>query len=65
MKGFIRCLVCDELHPFKKAHGVIAFPCPFLDGVIHLPFHSVEDIEKHKKEAEPKGHTNFFRQKGG
>ena len=64
MKHFLDCFFCGELHEFKKSDGVIAFLCPFLNGVIHLDFHSKEDIERHKKEAEPKSWKNIFRKRG-
>ena len=64
MKGIISCFVCGENHHYKIAHQVLAFVCPFLNGAIHLPFYSAEDIEKHKKEAEPKGFRNIFKGKG-
>ena len=60
MKGIIQCPVCQELHHYKISHQVLAFSCGFLNGVIHLPFYSAEDIEKHKKESEPKGWKNPF-----
>ena len=51
---FIQCPICSELHKYKIDHQVLAFACGVLNGVIHLPFYSEQDIEKHKKEAEPK-----------
>ena len=51
---FIQCPICSELHEYKIDHQVLAFACGFLNGVLHLPFYSEQDIEKHKKEAEPK-----------
>ena len=65
MKGYISCFICGELHEYKKSDGVIAFACDFLGGIIHWDFYSKEDIEKHKKEAEPKtSWKNIFRKKG-
>jgi len=63
MKGIIQCPVCQELHHYKISHQVLAFACPFLNGVIHLPFYSAKDIEEHKKEAEPKGWKSVFKKK--
>lgn len=60
MKHFLTCPFCDCLHEFKK-DIVIAFFCPFLDGVIHFEFFTKERIEEHKKEAEPKSWKNIFR----
>mgnify|MGYP001600451181 FL=1 len=59
MKGIISCFVCGENHDYKISHQVLAFACPFLGGIFHFNFYTKEDIEKHKKEAEPK------RRKGG
>lgn len=61
MKGVIQCPVCQELHHYKIAHQVLAFPCDFLNGVIHLTFYSAQDIAEYKKEAEPRSLKNTFR----
>lgn len=64
-KHFLQCPMCGELHHFKIDHNVLAFACDFLEGVVHWDFYSKEEIERHKKEAEPKGGNNIFRKKGG
>ena len=60
LEHFIVCPICQELHHYKISHQVLAFACPFLNGVIHLNFYSAKDIEEHKKEAEPKTWKNLF-----
>ena len=57
---FIQCPICSELHPYKIDHQVLAFACDYLNGVLHLPFYSEQDIQKHKKEAEPKRVKSIF-----
>ena len=65
MKHFLQCPFCHSLHHYKQSDGVIAFACGFLNGIVHWDFYSKEDIEKHKKEAEPKtSWKNIFRKKG-
>ncbi len=51
MKGVIQCPVCGLVHDYKISHQVLAFACPFLNGVIHLNFYSAKEIEEHKKGA--------------
>jgi len=60
MKGIIQCPICGLIHDYKISHQVLAFACPFLNGIIHLPFYSAKDIEEHKEEAEPKTWKNLF-----
>ena len=60
MKGIIQCPICGHNHDYKINHQVLAFACSFLNGVIHLPFYSTQDIAEHKKEAEPKTWKNLF-----
>lgn len=64
MKHYLQCPFCSCLHEYRKDDIVIAFFCPYLDGVIHFDFFTKERIAEHKKEAEPKSWSNIFRRGG-
>ena len=60
MTGLV-CPFCSEFHEFRKGIQIIAFACPQIGGIVHLPFFTKENIEEMKREAMPLSYRNIFK----